>query len=278
MELFVSDLDGTLLNKSSQVSSKSREIINDLMKKGVKFTVATARTHATVIDLLEGLEINMSIAIMNGVGIYDLKNRKYLEIVDMDKQAVKEAITIFDQCHLEPMIYGICEDQLSVFYRQLPNIAAQTFYHQRKDAKLKTFKQVHSFEEVIQTNKIVNMLVFDRLEIIEEAYRRVQSIDGIRATYYRTREEGYGYMELYSTNASKANGIKALMKYADFEKVIGFGDNLNDLPMFELADEAYAPENAVDEIKKVATGVIRHHDDDAIALYLQERYEDRQKS
>ena len=84
-------------------------------------------------------------------------------------------------------------------------------------------------------------------------------------------------MELYSTKASKANGIKALMKYADFEKVIGFGDNLNDLPMFELADEAYAPENAVDEIKKVATGVIRHHDDDAIALYLQERYEDRQK-
>ena len=38
--------------------------------------------------------------------------------------------------------------------------------------------------------------------------------------------------------------------------------------MFELADEAYAPANAVDEIKAVATNVIRHHDEDAIALYL----------
>ena len=83
MELFVSDLDGTLLNKSSKVSEKSRMIINDLIEKGVQFTVATARTHATVIELLEGLDIRMPITIMNGVGIYDLKQRKYLEIVVM---------------------------------------------------------------------------------------------------------------------------------------------------------------------------------------------------
>lgn len=277
MELFVSDLDGTLLNKSSQVSEKSREIINDLIKKGVQFTVATARTHATVVDLLEGLDINMPIAIMNGVGIYDLKNRKYLELIDIEKSDVKESLAVFDQLQLEPMVYGILDDQLSVFYRQLPNEASQNFYDQRKDATLKTFKQVASFEDCLNTNQIVNMLVFDRLEKIEEAYRLVQPLEGIKATYYRTREEGYGYMELHSSKASKANGIKALMKYANFEKVIGFGDNLNDLPMFELADEAYAPENAVEEIKAVATGVIRHHNEDAIALYLLERYEGRQK-
>ena len=62
-----------------------------------------------------------------------------------------------------------------------------------------------------------------------------------------------------------------------FEKIIGFGDNLNDLPMFEFADEAYAPANAVDEIKAIATGVIGHHDEDAIALYIKERYERHQK-
>ena len=54
--------------------------------------------------------------------------------------------------------------------------------------------------------------------------------------------------------------------------MIGFGDNLNDLPMFELADEAYAPANAVDAIKAVATKVIKSllHED-GIALYLKER-------
>lgn len=277
MELFVSDLDGTLLNKSSQVSENSRMIINDLIQKGVKFTVATARTHATVIELLEGLDIRMPIAIMNGVGIYDLKKRKYLEIVDIQQEAVKETLTIFDELGLEAMVYGIKDDQLSVFYRQMNNPVSTKFYEQRKDKTLKKFQQIESFESIIENYQIVNILIFDKLELIEEAYRQVQSIAGITATYYATREEGFGYMELYSADASKANGIKALAKYADFEKIIGFGDNLNDLPMFKFADEAYAPANAVDEIKAIATGVIGHHDEDAIALYLKERYESNKK-
>ncbi len=277
MELFVSDLDGTLLNKSSEVSANSRLIINDLIKKGVKFTIATARTHATVIELLEGLDIQMPIAIMNGVGIYDLKNRKYLEIVDILKEATKQTLSIFDSLGLEAMVYGIKDDQLSVFYRQINNPVSNKFYEQRKDKVLKTFKQVGIFEPVVESHQVVNMLVFDKIELIEEAYRQVQVIKGITATYYRTREEGFGYMELYSSNASKANGIKALAKYADFEKIIGFGDNLNDLPMFKLADEAYAPANAVDEIKSIATGVIGHHNEDAIALYLKERHGLKQK-
>ena len=33
MELFVSDLDGTLLNKASEVSENSRTIINELIEK-----------------------------------------------------------------------------------------------------------------------------------------------------------------------------------------------------------------------------------------------------
>ncbi|AGK96849.1 HAD family hydrolase [Clostridium pasteurianum] len=42
--LYVSDLDGTLLNRNSQLSEESKEIINTLVKKGVKFTYATARS------------------------------------------------------------------------------------------------------------------------------------------------------------------------------------------------------------------------------------------
>lgn len=277
MELFVSDLDGTLLNKESKVSDNSRKIINDLISKGVKFTVATARTHATVVELLEGLNIEMPIAIMNGVAIYDLANKKYLEIIDLSKTVTKSALAIFDILGLEPMVYGIKDDQLSVYYRAITNEVSHHFYSGRCDKPLKTFKQIESFDLVVEDEKVVNMLVFDKLELIEEAYRQIQEIDGISATLYKTRVEGFGYMEMYSSNASKAKGIQALAKYADFEKVIGFGDNLNDLPMFELADEAYAPANAVDAIKAVATQVIGHHNEDGIALYLKERYEASQK-
>ena len=41
--LYISDMDGTLLNDGGKVSRRSVEIINELIKNGILFTVATAR-------------------------------------------------------------------------------------------------------------------------------------------------------------------------------------------------------------------------------------------
>ena len=48
MELFVTDLDGTLINKDRKVTQKSVEIINNLISLGMNFTVATARTQLSL--------------------------------------------------------------------------------------------------------------------------------------------------------------------------------------------------------------------------------------
>ncbi len=42
--LYVTDLDGTLLNKNDRINPKSIEIINSLVEKGMAFTYATARS------------------------------------------------------------------------------------------------------------------------------------------------------------------------------------------------------------------------------------------
>ena len=56
-------------------------------------------------------------------------------------------------------------------------------------------------------------------------------------------------------------------------RVICFGDSDNDLSMFALADECYAPSNAKDAVKSVATAVIGHHDEDGIAAFLRQRFD-----
>jgi hydroxymethylpyrimidine pyrophosphatase-like HAD family hydrolase len=43
--------------------------------------------------------------------------------------------------------------------------------------------------------------------------------------------------------------------------------------MFALADECYAPSNAKDSVKAVATAVIGHHDEDGISDFLRQRFE-----
>ena len=76
MELFVTDLDGTLINSKREVPKKSVEILNKLIDKGVNFTVATARTPATAVEILQDLNLKLPVALMNGVLIYDTKEEK----------------------------------------------------------------------------------------------------------------------------------------------------------------------------------------------------------
>ena len=52
--LYVSDLDGTLLNSDVKISENSKNIINSLIEKGMNFTVATARSLVSASDKMEG--------------------------------------------------------------------------------------------------------------------------------------------------------------------------------------------------------------------------------
>ena len=52
--LYVSDLDGTLLDNTSRVSPATSAMLNETIAGGALFTVATARTPATVQPLLQG--------------------------------------------------------------------------------------------------------------------------------------------------------------------------------------------------------------------------------
>jgi hypothetical protein len=55
-----------------------------------------------------------------------------------------------------------------------------------------------------------------------------------------------------------------------FDRLVAFGDSVNDLSMFRVADEAYAVANAIGEVKAAATAVIGSNEEDAVARFLQE--------
>ena len=54
-----------------------------------------------------------------------------------------------------------------------------------------------------------------------------------------------------------------------------FGDNLNDLPMFEIADVAVAVENAFDEAKAKADIIIGPNTEDSVAKFIREDFNSR---
>jgi 5-amino-6-(5-phospho-D-ribitylamino)uracil phosphatase len=54
----------------------------------------------------------------------------------------------------------------------------------------------------------------------------------------------------------------------NFERLVCFGDNLNDLPMFEAADEKYAVSNAHEIVLNTADKIIESNNDNRVAKYL----------
>ncbi|MBO4292586.1 MAG: HAD hydrolase family protein, partial [Lachnospiraceae bacterium] len=76
------------------------------------------------------------------------------------------------------------------------------------------------------------------------------------------------WCEIMPAKATKANAIRKLKGMWGCDRVISFGDAVNDIPMFEISDECYAVENAVDELKAVATGIIESNEDDGVAKWL----------
>ena len=54
--IYISDLDGTLLNSKGELSDKTAEIINKLIKDGMHFTIATARSIYTASDFIKKLK------------------------------------------------------------------------------------------------------------------------------------------------------------------------------------------------------------------------------
>ena len=76
------------------------------------------------------------------------------------------------------------------------------------------------------------------------------------------------WFEIQPEMATKGNGILQLKEMLGCDKVICFGDGVNDTEMFLASDECYAVSNADENLIKIATGVIESNTDDGVAKWL----------
>lgn len=267
--LYISDLDGTLLNEHAEISRYTAEALNRLIKKGMFFSVATARTHATAAQMMKDVNIGIPIVLMNGVATYDLSGNIYVNIEKISTEGKK---VLFDtiKAHLNSgFVYSIDNGELSAFYENTDSPNAMEFIREREQKYNKKFTKVDSFYDCMGSN-IVYYSIDDKKENLEAAYNTLNRCGELRTEFYRDiYNPDHWYLEVCSANASKKNAVAALKRDYGFDRVVSFGDNLNDLPMFELSDEAYAVMNAKDEVKQKATAVIGKNTEDGVVKFLE---------
>ena len=84
--LLVSDMDGTLLNSSKEVSAENRAAIADFVAGGGRFAIATGRPAANAAGYLTGVPVNSPGIFFNGAMLYDWQTAKLLAACPLEGQ------------------------------------------------------------------------------------------------------------------------------------------------------------------------------------------------
>lgn len=269
--LYVSDMDGTLLGADSRVSERSRLIISDLTEQGALITVATARTPATVRPLLAGVAMAPPAVVMTGAALWT-RHGSFSHVRFMEPHDVDAVLQVCAACGIHPFVYTMGADGgvLDVYHDAAEmNRAEQSFYDQRRHLDLKRFHMRRALPDEGRRRTIL-FCALGRLTDTDAAARELAACTGCSVqSYPDVVLPDTGVLEVFAPGVSKAAAIEQVKARMGAERLVVFGDNLNDLPMFAVADVAVAVANALPQVREAAHVVIGPNTADSVARFIE---------
>ncbi|MEP0355972.1 Cof-type HAD-IIB family hydrolase [Paraglaciecola sp.] len=271
MQLIFFDLDGTLLNDASEISEFTRETLILLGEKDIAYTVATGRTMLSAQRIIEGHNFTLPHIFNNGVTIWDPSSQKVTLENLLNKDEVSTVIEVALTHGITPFINVIDNRHKHfIFHTQTRHAVEKELIEKYFAASKATLLPLDTLPKASQ---VTNISMIGASEGIKKMWQYFNSHSSLIA-YSGPALEGnkYWWMDVHHKEANKGSAVTNLKNKLGVSKVICFGDGDNDLSMFALADECYAPENAKPEVKESAHAVIGHNHKDGIAHFLRERF------
>ncbi|MCM1077073.1 MAG: Cof-type HAD-IIB family hydrolase [Bacteroides sp.] len=266
--LYISDMDGTLLGTDSKVSDESARIISTLSRRGIPITVATARTPATVDVLLHDTYITVPAIVMTGAALWDIQSHRYIDPITLTPEAAAEVTEVFSEMGVNPFVYVMSDEaeKLKVYHHTDFNRQERNFYEERRHLQGKRF--ILGDVRSITAPPAGTILIYgmDEASRIEAVAEKLRGYPALSVSCYRDIfNSDIANIEIFANGVSKASAIKRLAGRVGADRITAYGDNLNDLPMFEVADEAVAVANAVPEVLAKADRVIGPNSTSSVA-------------
>lgn len=272
-KLYISDLDGTLLREDGFLSDYAREKIERLIEHGINFTIASARSVVTMRESVGDISLKLPVIAYNGVFISDLASGEHLVINKMEPDMLQPIAETAIQYGCEPMVSTVNNGDDHLFYSSAENKAMQSYVAGRKEVSDPRIRYVKDITDAF-SECVVSFVFVDRFEKLKQVSDNI--IEGFSGRveinfFENVYQPGWFWMTMHHHKASKDQAIKRLMEdhdLTDYELVV-FGDNLNDIKMFKFASRAVAVENAVPELKQLATEIIGSNRLDSVIDYIE---------
>lgn len=173
-----------------------------------------------------------------------------------------------EENNISPLVYSYVENVEKVSWNtKRENEGISRYLSNRKgDKRLRALAN----EEGLYDGETFYYTCIGEKEELMPIYNIFSQDDRFKCTIQQELYRTEYWCEIMPRKATKAEAIKALKELWHCDRVVSFGDAINDIPMFEISDECYAVENAVPELKALATGIVGSNDDDGVARWLAE--------
>ncbi|XP_009602783.1 endoribonuclease YBEY, chloroplastic [Nicotiana tomentosiformis] len=259
------DMDGTLLNSKSQISSATVEALRDATSRGVKVVIATGKTRPAVITLFksvglagkDGIASEVSPGVfVQGLLVYGRQGRE-ISRRNLDLNVCKEAF-LYSLEHKVPLI-AFSEDRcLTLFHHPLVD-SLHTIYNEPK-AEI-----IPSVDQLLAGTDIQKVIFLDTVEGVNTTLRPywAEAI-GDNASVVQACPD---MLEIVPPGTSKGSGVKILLDHLGVspKEIMAIGDGENDVEMLELASLGVALSNGSEKAKAAADVIGASNDDNGAA-------------
>ncbi|MCK5129096.1 MAG: HAD-IIB family hydrolase [Clostridiales bacterium] len=270
--LYVTDLDGTLLGNDSRFSTESCEILQSMIDDGMHFTIATGRMHDDALNAIKPLKVNLPIISNNGVFIYDAERKTFLKKDFIKPANVQKVIDTAQDTGVMPYVCTLNDSHIKIYHSHIINKAAMQFYEYRKSVNDMFVEDVAYVKYKDEDVFYISLQV--PCKKASQFYKDLNCIDGLYIEHYTSDHyPDYMWFEVLPMQSGKGYALDILKQIIKPQRVVCFGDFVNDIGMFKTADYSVATSNAVYEVKKLADEIIGHCDDESVVEFIKKDFE-----
>lgn len=273
-------MDGTLLNAKSEIAPQTQQAIMQLQDRGIEFVVATGRTLKNAYAPFKDLNIHPNFITLNGAQVFDedLQLKLTLPLNHINVETTIEQLEKFDlyfDLTTQNAIYSNNQvNRREILTHSLrtkqPNLTSSEIKNLVENRELNLgFKYVDSYKPILKdpNEHVLKFVVFsqdkDKLAHLAKELKDNPALSV-------TASEPYD-LEINAVEAKKGNALADFAQSRNIapNEVVVFGDNLNDISMFEFAGTGIAMENTAPELLNIADHVTGSNIEDGVANGIQ---------
>ncbi len=260
--MLVCDVDGTLLDPSSQITPLTRAAVRAAVAAGCIVTLATGRRFRSAKPIADDLGLELPLLVQNGALIKDSLTGEILYHCHLPRDGAAVAVEYFWRSGAQPIVYenAFTGERLFTGPAERDNDLNRAYVTRNADLICR-----RALDALLPAEPPLEVAILDTAEQVA-ALAPALAHASFR-TIATTNQNGSAFLEVLAPECSKAAALRELARHygVPLEQTMAIGDNVNDLEVLTAAGIGVAMGNALPQVKAIAGHSTSSNSEDGVA-------------